>query len=49
MSNTTTEMKNTLQGINRRINKEEQISEQEDRVVAITAVEENEEKKNEKK
>ena len=43
-------MKNTLEGINSRINKaEERISELEDRVVEITAVEQNKEKKNETK
>ena len=38
MNNTTTEMKNTLEGINSRITEaEEQISELEDRMVDITA------------
>ena len=41
---TITEMKNTLEGINSRINEaEEQISELEDRVVDITVVEQNKE------
>ena len=40
MNNTITEMKNTLEGIDRRINEEEEwISELEDRMVEITAVE----------
>ena len=43
-------MKNTLEGINSRLNDiEEQISELEDRVVEITATEQKKEKKNEKK
>ena len=45
MSNTIIEMKNTLEGINSRITKaEEQISELEDRMVEITASEQNKEK-----
>ena len=44
--NSTTEMKNTLKGINSRINKgEECISELEDKMVEITAVEQNKEKR----
>ena len=43
-------MNNTLEGINSRITKaEEQISDLEDRMVEITATEQNIEKKNEKK
>ena len=50
MSNTITEMKNTLEGINNRITEaEEWISELEDRTVEITATEQNKENKNEKK
>ena len=46
MNNTIMEMKNTLEGINWRINEaEEQISELEDRMVEITDVEENKEKR----
>ena len=49
MNNTITEMKNTLEGINSGITEsEEQISELEDKVVEITATEQNKEK-NEKK
>ena len=45
-----TEMKNTLEEINIRLNnKEEKISKLEDRVVKITEVEQKERKKNEKK
>ena len=45
MNNTITEMKNKLEGINRRINEaEEQISELEDRLVKITAMKWNKEK-----
>ena len=45
MNNTITEVKNTLEGINSRINEaEEQISKLEDRVVEITAAEQNKEK-----
>ena len=48
MNNTKTEMKNTLEGINSRINAaEERVSELEDRVVEITATEQNKEKRNE--
>ena len=44
MNNTITEMKNTLEGINSRINEsEEWISELEDRMVEITATEQNKE------
>ena len=50
MSNTITEMKTTLEGINNRITEaEEQISDLEDRMVEFTAAEQNKEKKNEKK
>ena len=42
MNNTITEMKNTLEGINSRITEgEEWISDQEDRMVEITAMEQN--------
>ena len=45
MNNTITEMKNTLGGINGRITEaEEQISDLEDRMVEITAAEQNKEK-----
>ena len=46
MNNTITEMKNTLEGINNRISEaEEQISELEDKMVVITAAEQNKEKR----
>ena len=46
MNNTITEMENTLEGINNRITEaEEQISELEDRMVIITAEEQNKEKR----
>ena len=46
MNNTITEMKNTLEGINSRITEtEEQRSDPEDRMVKITAVEKNKEKR----
>ena len=46
MNNTITEMKNTLEGINSRINEaEEWISKLEDRMVEITAAEQNKEKR----
>ena len=46
MNNTITEMKNTLHGISSRINEaEEWISDLEDRMVEITATEENKEKR----
>ena len=46
MNNTITAMKNTLEGINSRITEaEELISELEDRVVEITATEQNKEKR----
>ena len=46
MNNTITEMKNTLEGINSRKNEaEEWISELEDRMVEITATEQNKEKR----
>ena len=45
MNNTITEMKNTLEGINNRITEaDEQISELEDKMVKITAEEQNKEK-----
>ena len=47
MNNTVTEMKNTLEGINSRINEAEQISELEDRLVEITAAEQNKGEKKE--
>ena len=47
MKNKISEIKNTLEGINSRLNREEQISELEDRTVEITAAEEY--KKNGKK
>ena len=49
MKNTVTEMKHTVEGIKRRLNEAEQISELEDRVVEITATKQKKEKKNEKK
>ena len=46
MNNTITEMKNTLEGINSRITEaDEQISDLEDRMVEITATEQNKEKR----
>ena len=46
MTNTITEMKNTLEGINSRITEaEEWISDLEDRMVELTAVEQNKEKR----
>ena len=46
MNNTITAMKNTLEGINTRITEaEERISNLEDRIVEITAMEQNKEKK----
>ena len=49
MNNTITEVKNTLDRINNKINEaEEWVSELEERLVKITATEENKEKKNEK-
>ena len=45
MNNTITEMKNTLEGINRIIEAEEWISELEDRMVEITTMEQNKEKR----
>ena len=46
LNNTTTKMKNTLEGISGRITEaEEWISELEDRMVEITAVEQNKEKR----
>ena len=45
MNNTITEIKNTLQGINSRINEtEEWISELEDRMVEVIATEQNKQK-----
>ena len=50
MNNTITEMKNAQEGINSRITEaEEWISELEDRMVEITATEQNKEKKYDKK
>ena len=50
MNNTTIGRKNTLEGINSRIIKaEEQISNLEDRMVEITAMEQDKEKRNKKK
>ena len=49
LKNTVTEIKNTLGGINSRITEsEEWISELEDRIVEITATEQNKEKRMEK-
>ena len=45
MNNTITEIKNTLQGINNRISEAERISELEDKMVEITAREQNKEKR----
>ena len=46
MNNTITEMKNTLEGINRRITEaEERVSDLEDRMVEFTATEQNKEKR----
>ena len=45
MNNTITEMKNTLEGINSRITGKERISDLEDRMLEITAVEQNKEKR----
>ena len=46
----TTKVENTLDGINNRITEEEeQISELEDKMVKITAVEQNKEQKNKRK
>ena len=46
MNNTITEMKNTLEGINIRITEaEERISDLEDRMVEVTALEQNKEKR----
>ena len=50
MNNTISEMKNILEGINSRITEaEEQVSDLEGRMVEFTAMEQNKEKKNEKK
>ena len=50
MNNTITEMKNTLEGINSRISEaEEWISDLEDRMVEISATEQNKEKRMKKK
>ena len=49
MNDTITEIKNTLEGINSRINEaEKRISDLEDKLVEITAAEQNKQKKNEK-
>ena len=45
MNNTITEMKNTLEGINNRITEAEQIRELEDKMVEITAEEQNKEER----
>ena len=45
MNNTITEVKNTLEGINSRVNEAEWISELEDRVGEITTVEQKKEKR----
>ena len=45
LNNTMTEVKHTLEGINMRITEAEQISELEDRMVEITATEQNKEKR----
>ena len=45
MNNTITEMENTLEGINRRTEGEERISDLEDRLVEFTAAEQNKEKR----
>ena len=50
MTNTITEMKTTLEGINSRITEaEEPISDLEDRMVELTAAEQNKEKRMKKK
>ena len=50
VNNTTIGRKNTLEGINSRITKaEEQISDLEDKMVKITAMEQDKEKRNKKK
>ena len=50
MNNTITKIKTTLEGIHSRITEaEEQISDQEDRMVEFTAVEQNKEKRKEMK
>ena len=50
MNNTMTEMKNTLEGINSKItDAEEQISDLEDRMVEITATEQNKENRMKRK
>ena len=49
MSNTISEIKNSLEGINSRITEAEKwISDLEDKIVEITPTEQNKEKKNEK-
>ena len=49
MNNTINEIKNSLEGVNSRITEaEEQRSDLEDKIVEITTVEQNKEKKNEK-
>ena len=45
MNNTITEMKNTLEGINSRITGKERISDLEDRMLEITAAEQNKERR----
>ena len=49
LKNKETEMNNTLEGINIRITEAERVNDLEDRMVEITATEQNTEKKNEKK
>ena len=50
MNNTINEILNSLEGINSRITEaEERISDLEEKIVEITATEQNKEKKNEKK
>ena len=50
MNNKITEMKNTLEGINSRITEaEEQLTELQDRMVEITVMEQNKEKRMKKK
>ena len=48
MNNTINEIKNSLEGINRITEAEEQISDWEDKIVEITTAEQNKEKRNEK-
>ena len=49
INNTINEIKNSLEGINRRITEaKEQVSDLEEKIVEITTAEQNKEKKNEK-